>query len=184
MSKKKKQLTKAERHKQDLEKLIKLRQVDHKTIDECAQLMNVSPRTIKYWLASDEYKVVREEMREDWREAAITHVHFAAEKAVKTLIDLMDDPKSGHVRFEAASKIGDWVGIQRMLQDEQGDDRGELERMMKILEERPTTINNNTIFLQTPEPGGFLPKELQRTVDVNSFLAAKPPKELPAPDEG
>lgn len=173
MSKKKKQLTKAERHKQDIEKLIRLRQIDHKTIEECAGLMNVSPRTIKYWLASDEYKATQEEMRDDWREAAITHAHFAAEKAIATMIKLLDYPNSGHVQFEAAKQLGDWVGVQRVIQGQGNDDRGEVDRLMKILEERPTTINNNTVFLSAPEPGGFLPKPLQRVVDVTPYLAAK-----------
>src|SRR5262249_32727779 len=92
MSKKKRGLTKAERHKKDLEELLRLRHVEHLSQERAAEAMHVSVRTVQYWEASEEYGVVREEARNSWREAVITHTHQAGQKALETLIQLLDDP--------------------------------------------------------------------------------------------
>ena len=179
MSKKRKQATKAERHHRDLELLVRLRNLDRKTVEECAGELKVSPRTIKYWLASDEYKTLRAEMQAEWREHAEYQVADLSALALQTMKDLMENDKSGHVRFEAAKAIGDWLGLGQHETEERADDRAELERLARILAERPAQIDTQqNVYVMPPEPGGFLPKPLQRVVESNDYLAAIPsPKE-------
>lgn len=173
MSKRKKTLTKTERHRQDIEQLILLREKDRKTQAQAAEAMRVSVRTIKYWEASEEYKSVRNEMREDWREAVITKTHEAGDKALSTLIQLLDYPNSGHVQFEAAAKILDYLGITREEKEAKQDDRSEFERLAKIMAEaKPAAPAVGTVNVYTlpPQDGGFLPKQLQRVLDVEAVV--------------
>ena len=85
--------------------------------------------------------------------------------------------RSEHVRFEAAKAIGDWLNLGIDDQGTSNDDRGELERLSKLLADRPPVVVNQ-IFTEPVEGGGFLPKPLQRTVNMDEFLASRAQNQL------
>lgn len=155
---------KEQRRRERFEKLAWMRHIERRTVKECAETLAVSERTIHYYLTDPEFEAVVTDLRTQWKEGAITTVGSLAQTALKTMEELMLYDKSGHVRFEAAKAIGDWLGLGQQLQEAQQDDREEAERLLRILAERPQTINNQ-IYLTPPEAGGFLPKALQRVVD-------------------
>jgi hypothetical protein len=145
--------------------------IERKTDQECAAELKVSLRTIAYYKADPMYAEVIEEAKNEWKAGAEFTVAEMAQKVLSTMYDLLDDPKSGHVRFEAAAKLGDWLGIGVKEAEEEGDQRSEVERITKILEERrPIQVN---VFQQGVQPGGFLPAGLQRTITAEDFLAGR-----------
>lgn len=174
--------TKQEQLHTAYERLARLRQIDRKTIAECAVAMQVSPRTIDNYLACQDYRDTVDRLRLDWVESARTTIMSLSHQAIQTLVALLDDPRSGHVRFEAAKELLEIAGVkaeaEKLLQQ---DDSIELERLTKILASRPhTTIN---VFNQPLEEGGFLPRALRsaETPDSDYMTAAQRLRALTAP---
>jgi len=175
---KKKTLTKAEIRRGQFEELVRLKQIERLTNQEAADRLRVSRRTVQYWLEDPEYAETVKRLRLEWKENAITQVADLTQAALATMYELMSpNTRSEHVRFEAAKAIGDWAGIQINPEEDQHDDRGELDRLTKLLAERPPVVVNQ-IFTEPVEGGGFLPKPLQRTVNMDEFLATRAQNQL------
>jgi hypothetical protein len=175
------QKSKEERTLEMFERLARYRQLDRKTIVECAILLGVSERSVSNYLADERYQQMVEKMRTNWREEGITAMGNMVSTALNTLLDVMQNDKSGHARFEASAKVLELFGVQVLPeQRDTQDDSAELDRIARLLASRPTTVN---IYQQPPEPGGYLPKSLQTTVVESDFEPARQLKRLVEPQE-
>jgi hypothetical protein len=165
-------LSHAELRRQRLLQLARMKLIERRTDEECAQALKVSLRTVGYYKAGPAYAAVVQEAKREWKAGAEFQVHELARTALETMTDLMrPETKSEHVRFEAAKAIGDWLGLGVKDVEEDMDDRRELDRITKILEERrPMQV---TIFQQQVQPGGFLPEGLQRAITAEDFLKSQ-----------
>ncbi len=172
--------TKEERLLETYELLAQFRQIDHKTIAECSSLLRVSERTVNNYLKDERYQQTVDRLRSQWREDGITTMGNLVRTALDTLLDVMENDKSGHARFEAAAKVLELYGVQ-VLPEQQNiqDDSAELDRLTRLLASRPTTVN---IYQTPPEPGGGLPKEVRGEVVESEFLPAGQLKQLTAPE--
>jgi hypothetical protein len=171
MPRKSKQPLQVEQKRARLLMLARMKLIERKTDEECAQALKVSDRTIRFYKSDPMYAEVIEEAKTEWKAGAEFTVAGMAQKVLSTMYELLDDPKSGHVRFEAAAKLGDWLGIGLKEAEDEGDQRSEVERITKILEERrPIQVN---VFGQGVQPGGFLPEGLQRTITAEDFLSGR-----------
>lgn len=151
-----------------IEQLAHMRHIERCTLEECAQRLGVSKRTVQNYLADEDYEQTVQRLRKEWKEGAITHVAELAQTALTTMKDLMGpETKSEHVRFEAAKAIGDWLGLGQLEQAQQQDDHGEMERLQRLLAQRPVQITN----IYPVEPGGLLPAAIRgKDVDVNELV--------------
>lgn len=179
--------SKAERKQEQFEALARLRHIDRLTIDECADRLGVAPRTVQYWLADDAYQQTVEHQRQEWVSGAEYRAADLAQKAMKTIEDLMDPKtKSEFTRLQAAKTIGDWLGLGQQQREAETDDVEELTRLQRLLIERPQQPPlqvTNHFYGQGVEAGGFLPKALQgQPVDVSGFLKA--PDQAGQPGQG
>lgn len=153
--------TKRELKKQRLlEQIVRMRHLDRLTVQEVAQKLKISERAVYKYCADPAYDERVLALRKEWGEATRTSVYETGAKVIETLKELMSPAtKSEHVRFEAAAKLGDWMGLSEQLQqEEQGDDRSEMQRLLTLLEERTRPIDTMAPgFFEPPKPGGFLP---------------------------
>src|SRR5260370_4027911 len=122
--------TKEERLLETCEQLAQYRQIDHKTIAECSALLRVSERSINNYLKDERYQQTVERLRSQRREDGITTMGNLVRTALDTLLDVMQNDKSGHARFEAAAKVLELYGVQ-VLPEQQNtqDDSAELDRL-------------------------------------------------------
>ncbi|HEY7419085.1 MAG TPA: hypothetical protein VH593_28140 [Ktedonobacteraceae bacterium] len=160
MSRRNKGPSKEDRKREKFEQLVKYRHIHRYTIQECAELMHVSYRTIQYWITDPLFQEAADRLREEWKQGAETRIAEMAHIAMNTLVYVMETPGlSAVAKVNAASKALDIFGIGNRQQEEQHDDRGEYERMMEILTaSRPQITVNN---YGAPQPGGLLPEALQ-----------------------
>lgn len=157
-------VSKEERHQAQLEQLTRLRQIERRTIAECAERLQVSERTVKYWLASEPYKETVERLRQEWTDASLTRMADLMSTAFDTLVDVMQRGKSDVARVNAAAKIGDWMGFNTPRESSKPvDDQAERVRLQEILAaaqaSRPITTNH--IYVGNVEKGGLLPTQLR-----------------------
>lgn len=140
-----------------LRELIRLRHLEHLTMAECAERLELSERTCYYLAASPDYAALIEQMRAEWTEAARTEVASLGAMALTAMKELMmPGGRSEHVRFEAAAKVGDWLGLGVIGRETAVDDRDELTRLTKLIEEKSQQPNVQLFFGQV-QPGGYLP---------------------------
>jgi hypothetical protein len=158
MSRRKNGPTKEDRKREKFEQLVKYRHIQRYTIQECADAMRVSYRTIQYWLTDPLFDEAATRLREEWKEGAITRIAEMSDIAMTTLIDVMENRNASAVaRVNAAAKALEIFGLGTKTEETRQDDREELDRMMKIIASRPTTVN----IFGAPEPGGLLPAPLR-----------------------
>jgi hypothetical protein len=114
-----------------------------------------------------------EEMRVEWMEQARTEVHSLAAQSLQTMRELMSPAtRSEHVRFEAAKAIGDWLGLNLQPEAAGGDDRTELARLTRLVEERLTEPSRTQLFIGLVQPGGYLPESSVRSEAAQQLAAA------------
>lgn len=153
--------------------LCRLRHLEKATIKECAEKMKVSVRTVNNYLKDEKYQAVVDEMRKEWHEASVTVVQEMSQLALSTLKDVMQNSTSAKSRVEAAKTVGEWAGLNLQVEKEGNDDRRELERLARIVAERPTVTVINPIFAQPVRDGGLLPEGLASDVSPSDILGRR-----------
>jgi hypothetical protein len=145
-----------------LERLFTLAEIERLTIGECADRMGISEYAVKQLRKDPDYATVRAARRADMREKTVSQVHELGDLVIDALRDLIIGAKSEFVRFQAAAKLGDWLGLGNMAEKAQEDDREEMRDFLKSLHQRPITV---TVTLPQPAPGGLLPELPQLAAD-------------------
>jgi hypothetical protein len=140
-----------------------------------AEQLGVSPRTLRSWMRTEEYREVVDELREELRQAARLRMVGMADQVVSTLYDLMLNARSGLVQLQAAQTLGQWIDLPDVRREDQLDDRTEVTELLKKIAERPVTAPQ--IIIMPPGPGGRLPGRPDDS-DANDAVRA-----LPAPRE-
>jgi hypothetical protein len=150
------------RRRRRLEELVRLKQIEHLSNRAVADRLGICERSVYNLLSSEDYPVVVEEVRTEWRESDITRAHSLGTKVLDTLEDVMENSRSDIARYNAAAKLGDWIGLQRQVEEQRGDDRAELERLLRIREERAALLGAQSAgtgiaaYMEMLAPGGFL----------------------------
>lgn len=143
----------------ECEQLFTLGEIENHTVEECATIMQVSVYHIRQLRKDPDYIQVRELRRSELKERAFTRVH-ALQAEVLTTMQALLYARSELVRFNAAAKLGDWVGLGQMVKDSQDDDRGIVNDFLKTLIDRAhfTVTVDGVNALPPPAPGGQLPE--------------------------
>jgi hypothetical protein len=150
--------TRAQRRREEqLRKLVRLRYIDRKRIDECAVSLDVSERTIYLWMQKPEFGALVEQMKQEWTEEGRIDIKSKIQLGVQTLVDLVSPAtRSEHVRFEAAAKLLDLSGVLEVDSGAATDQTSEANRLARLLEEK-LSRPDITVYAQMIQPGGYLP---------------------------
>lgn len=149
---------------------------DKKTWDEIAADQKVARSTIRDWRRTDEWRISEARWRRILREENRSEASEMGNDALGVMQDLMHNARSEFVRYSAAAKIIDIVGIGDEVEEAKVDQAAELNKFLneqaKRIEKRERMMldagiksEKNLLSLEV-KPGGMLPDEITRLNDA------------------
>jgi hypothetical protein len=104
------------------------------TYDQISDQMGVPVRTLKRWAASAEYVTLFRELQEENRKTARARATLWADDVLGVLYHLaMTDGRSQLVRYHAAAKLADILGLGQDPEDRGDASSAELEELYAVL---------------------------------------------------
>jgi hypothetical protein len=155
------------------EAVFHLGEIERKTVAEIATSLDITPYRVREIRKDPEYQQVRASKRGEMRENAFSLGLNMGEAALDTLYNLLY-AKSELVRYHAASKLVDILGLANLHQTAQADEREETKDFLKkITIKRETTV---IAEMPPPNPGGLLPDFSASAWQPDFYIDAEPEK--------
>lgn len=136
-----------------LRRLIRLKQ-DRKTNRECAQVLEVSERTVYNYINDPMYAEMQQEMSASARDEGHVRLAETISEAIDELYVIMKNGDSEFVRFKAAEALLNYNGYNVPREQKMENSKTEYDRFMRLVDEKLKhhTLSQVNISIHTDGP--------------------------------